>query len=304
MQEATTAQIIASTQSHAFKQRITAIGEHITRAETETQGNDLKDLLLKLEPFSQEIFRVVSEGQQQRIAGTVASTLAGLGFKANLRSGTAPEVETVGSSLRVRAKRRGDAAQGPQGRDEKLVVFYIEKEGGITYDFSGYMGDECVLEAERIFTALRARGLAVVDSSAMQRLGRQTSNDVIRRLLHDPQLAPRFDVNKRQEHLRAALLKVLREYMGFSQIREFGSGGSLVIDAYNGDIGYHVVLSQEGEAKIMKDGIDVSKDTGDQLAAAARSVPLEQEVAAKSDVSTEDTGYDYTSGEQQGTLYQ
>jgi hypothetical protein len=302
VQEAIGAGVLEAARGQTLQARIGAFEQHIMQAANQSSG--AKSLLGALAPFSQEIIREVNEGQQQRIAETIATTLSEMGFRDDLTTGTPPRVEMIGEEISIRAKRRGGMEPGMQGHDEKLVVFYIDREGAMNYDFSGYTGNECVREAERIFAALRTKGLAVVDHAALPQISHRPPQEVIPQLLHDAQLAPRFDVNKRQEHLRATLMGVLRDRMGFTTIREFGSGGTVVIDAYNGPLGYHVQLSQEGEARISRNGVDVSHDPGDQLAAAAQTVPQVQQEQPEQAEQEEFSWLDDMTGEQGDLLLQ
>jgi hypothetical protein len=295
--EAITTQVLSVGDGGELAQRITMLTALMTEAETETGAqiqDSLKHVAANVELLKHDIFALVGTGQQQRIGSTIATTLDELGFKADLKTGGAPLVTKVGDSIRIIAKQRG---QTPNfGRDEKLVVFYVDRDGQVAYDFSGYVGDTCVHEAERVFSALRAKGIVIIQPFAERQLATGT---ITPERLQEGQFTPHFDVNKRQAHLHAALLQVLKEEMGFTHVEQKASGGVIEMDAFNGSVGYryHVELTAQGESKVKRDGIDVSNSPSDQLVAAGKEVAMPE---APNDVDKQE--YNFLAASQQDAL--
>lgn len=200
-----------------------------------------------VERLADTIFGAISVGQQQSIASTIADTLRELGYVGDMRSGTAVTSETVGDERHVVGLRQeGD----PQRRDEKRVAFFIQPDGTVAYDFSGYAGDACVRAAREVFDALRARGLVLLNEQAADELSRQEAGVVSTdpRAYAGEQYLPPMPVNSPQVARLNKLLEVLRA-MGFGNqvIRQETASGTMIVDAFNGELGYHIVLPPHGE---------------------------------------------------------
>lgn len=73
-----------------------------------------------------------------------------------------------------------------------------------------------------------------------------------------------------QARLAERLLDVIRR-MGFSNISHSATGGYVDIEGFNGPVGYRVVLPPHGQAEVNRDGVDVSADYRDPVAAEALS---------------------------------
>jgi hypothetical protein len=227
-----------------------------------------------------EVFRIVKTKQQRQIADIVATTLGELGFQAG--SGGKPVALDNGKSASITATRGGQTP-GFQ-RDDKVVSFTISQEGAITYDFSGYVGDSCLSEAKEIFGALQAKGIFLLDDDALQVLNRLPAERLTPATLSQARLRPQLVQNKAQAHL-AEQLKEIFGHMNFTTVRESVVGGHIDIEAFNGEIGYHVILPPTGPAEVFKNHVDVSKHPEDeivgQLTQATAAAPRGRETRRK-----------------------
>ncbi len=259
--------LVPATQIDPVARKLQETEALIARAEQAT-ATGVRAMLPKIRAsidfLQEDIFQLVGTGQQQQIGGTIQQTLQELGFHTG-------QAKQVGDKISILARRQGQTAGA--GRDEKLVFFYVDQRGRVAYDFCGYKGDECVREAQRVFDALRAKGVLLADPAAKLPAGNEALEP-----LRQGHFAPRFEVNKRQERLRQAVLQALRQ-MGFANIHESSGDGYIELDAFNGTQGhrYHVELTPGGEAKVRKNEQDVSASPSDQLVAKLREVPATQE---------------------------
>ena len=252
IQEGITAKVITVMQSSSVTNEIALLKKQI--AESTLNQQDIQQYLAQIEPLRRRVFRLIGEGQQQGITGIITDTLEELGFTSGSETKAPPMTEKVGASIRVEARQ-----------NEKTVVFYVDRDGGISYDFSGYQGSTCVEEAQKIFTALRKKGIAIADAAAEQELNMYALDTISPDLLLDDKFAPQFEVNKLQTKISTLLVHVLQEKMNFSHIIQNTSGGSIIIDAVSEiGIGYHVILSRQGETTVIKNGEDMT-DPGSDL---------------------------------------
>lgn len=199
----------------------------------------------RIKLLTDEVFVAIERRQQETIAQTIAQTLGTMGFVAE-SGATPPQAQKVGSQMHIVALKKGQDARG--ARDEKLVSFFVDPEGGVSYDFSGYKGDACVAAAHEIFERLRQNGLALLDPATSERISKDPDPAVAlnpRAYLTNAPL-PTFDVNLRQTHLRDRLLNVLHR-MGFSHVNEESAGGTIILDAFNGNQGYRITLPPDSE---------------------------------------------------------
>lgn len=236
--------------------------KELEETEAQPENEKVAALLAEIEQVAQQTFRMIGEGQQYIVAEQISSTLNELGFTANPASSAAPVIEKVGASVRVFGMQ-----------DEKITIFYIDRDGGVSYDFSGYKGSECTITANKVFAALREKGLIIVDEKGAQKISQYPLSTLTAELLRDDEFAPQFDENKLQTKIHDHILHVLQDKMGFTQIIQNTSGGSIVIDAFHGHVGYHVILSSEGKATVKKHSDDDLQDTEDELMLAL-SLPL------------------------------
>jgi len=235
--------------------------------------------------LKQDVFAAVKTTQQRSVAQTIATTLEELGFKANDGK---PALKQQGDKMRVMAMVNKEEAQ--EKRDEKIVSFDVGPDGAVAYDFSGYAGDSCIQDAKRIFAALRQKGLFILDKRGLANLRRLPSENVTPETLKTAQFEPNITKNKTQADLAESLKHVL-EKMGYPNIQQRVIGGSIELEAFKGQIGYRVVLSPEGEARILKDAqlTDVSRDEGDPIAdAALRTIRRTEAAQVNQDEEEED----------------
>src|SRR5258708_6210822 len=142
-------------------------------------------------------------------------------------------------------------------RDDKVVSFDISHDGNLAYDFSGYIGDTCVSEAKEVFAALRAKGVFILDDEAMEALNRLPAERLTPETLGRAPYNPQPAQNKTQTELAERLKEVLAR-MKFANIQESVNGGCIDVEAFNGNIGYHVVLPPDGSVEVFKNHVNVS----------------------------------------------
>ncbi|MHB8596815.1 MAG: hypothetical protein ACYDER_08390 [Ktedonobacteraceae bacterium] len=226
--------------------------------------------------LKQDVFTVVESYQQQTIAETIATTLTELGFQSV--TGEQPVLQDNGDVIHIAMARKGLKAEGE--RDDRLVSFDITREGDVNYDFSGYTGETCVTEAQRVFTALRANGVYLLDPATGADLQKRYPGGVTARMLNQSEYLLQPAKNKTQAELAERISTVLKR-MQYHNIHQSAAGGSIELEAFNGSIGYHIVLAPEGTMQVFKDTdqtsyADVSSDPSDPIVAEAQQT-LEQQ---------------------------
>lgn len=289
--EAVALKLVDAQKAETIKRRITTAqreAEDLLQMASTSPTVQRKLILLtdRVEQLKKEVFRVTQGGQQQYIAEAVATTLEELGFQSQTGGQLATEQTTDG--LRIVATRSGDTPNF--ARDDKLVSFTISQDGAVSYDFSGYVGDSCVSEAEKVFAALCAKGIFILDSDTLDSLQRIPAENITLDTLRQTSL-PHIVQNKPQAELAVRLRQVL-ERMKFSNIRESVVGGTIDLEAFNGPLGYRVVLPPDGSAQVFKNRADVSNDASDPIATEAqREVEVLEEIAPASvEGKAKDTG--------------
>lgn len=237
----------------------------------------LSSLTERAEAFKDELFALLQAFQQRTIAEAIATTLKDLGFQAI--SGGQPAIEENGEMIRVTVVKPGNNTQSRP--DNKLVEFDISKEGKVSYDFSGYLADDCIVEAERIFAALRARGIYLLEPEISAKLQADYPNGLTRHVVERAQFYPHPIRNKVQTELAQRLQQVLRR-MQFENVLVRTIAGSIELDAFNGSIGYHVILEPEGTVQVFKDAgyTDVSSDSFDPIVAESQMLTELGEISA------------------------
>ncbi len=244
-----------------FARRVAALRRQVGGA-TEAQ---LASLELACEDIKEAIFRAVNTREQQAVGGVIAETLVEQGFHDLLKAG-APEVVPVGEGAFRVTGLRNDAPVGA-GNDDKLVTFTLLPDGRIDYDFGGYVGAACQKDANAIFTALRRKGIVILDTPWMQTHDMNTAT--VQQLMAAD--LPQINVTKRQA-LIAERVKLALERMGYrsDEIVETSYGGVRQLDARNGDLGYyHVALDAMGSQTVSRGPLDVTADMNDTIAQAA-----------------------------------
>jgi len=218
------------------------------------------------------------------IAQTVATTLGELGFQPSLKD--EPMVQENGDVLRVVVTRPGGTPGFKQ--DDKVVSFDISRDGSVFYDFSGYIGDTCLSEAKEIFAALRAKGVFILDSGVQEMLSRLPAESITADTLREAKYAPELMKNKTQTELAERLKQVLGQ-MKFANIEQSVIGGCIDLEAFNGPIGYHVILPPDGSAQVFKNHQDITGDKGDRVVAKALELFREAEPEEKQDSQETET---------------
>lgn len=225
-------------------------------------------LKVRVDLLKQEVFALVETTQQRNVAQVVATTLIELGFRAG--DGKEQLFKQQGKTIHIQAVAR---AEDEALRNEKIVSFDIAPDGAIFYDFSGYVGDSCIAEGQRIFAALRQKGIFILDDRGSAALQRLSDESITVETLQEERFAPTVVRNKTQAELAESLLRILQK-MGYPVVQERTIGGSIELEAFKGEVGYRVVLSPDGEARILKDAqhTDVSVNALDPLAAEVQRI--------------------------------
>ena len=232
-------------------------------------------LAQRIKLLKQDVFTVASTYQQHSIAETIATTLTELGFQSV--TGDQPVLQDNGDVIHIAMARKGLTTDGE--RDDRLVSFDISRGGDVNYDFSGYTGNTCVTEAIKVFTALRANGLYLLDPAASESLQKRYPGGISARMLNQSDYLLQPAKNKTQAELAERISTVLKR-MQYHNIHQSAVGGSIELEAFNGSIGYHIVLAPEGTMQVLKDTdqtsyTDVSSDPSDPIVAEAQQT-LEQ----------------------------
>lgn len=238
----------------------------------------------QISPLKQEIFTMVEKSRQRMAAETIATTLIELDFGSLTRDQRI--VRENGDVLRVVVKPA--SKKSVEKRDDRIVSFEISRNGDVTYDFVGYTGDTCIEEAERIFTALRAKGLYILDPRGVQRLQAVArERPITLEMLNRPELQLHLVKNKTQAELAERIHAVL-ERMQYHSISQQVVGGCIEMEAFNGPVGYRVVLKPEGSLQVFKDEgmneLDIAVDSNDPVIAEA--IRVRERKADKQDRSS------------------
>ena len=162
-----------------------------------------------------------------------------------------------------------------------MITFDITRSGQVSYDFGGYMGTECVEDAQRVFAALHKKGIYLINEAAMRNL-QGLSLKQLAREIQQVQSLIKPEKNKTQAEL-AEQIKGVLDQMGYENIRVSSIGGSIEMEAFNGNTGYRVIMSPEGEIQILDDQhTDITNKASDPVAQVSHEVQEEaQEVEIK-----------------------
>lgn len=264
---------------HFASRALHELTEQVEQAYSETQSLQEAPLLAaqqrlmvlaeRSRTLKQDVLVLVETFQQRLIAETISKTLAEQGFYAP--PGSQNVIHENGDMLRV-VVSPPDQATADQ-RDDRLVTFDISRSGEVNYNFIGYVGDSCLADAESIFAALRARGLYILEP----RLAEQVQDALTRGQIVTPQTLQRSDLqlhpvkNKTQARLAEHLLLVLSK-MQYQNVTRQVVGGCVEIEAFNGELGYRMILRPEGSLQLFKE--DGEEET-DALADASDPLTLQ-----------------------------
>lgn len=274
--DARAAEMASSPALDALTQQLTSAyneAEDIAQSSSLQVAPRLSLLATRTAFLKEDVFALIEDYQQQKIADTIATTLNQCGFES--ANGETPNVQAYGDMMRVTAMRSGQTQEGM--RDDKLVTFEVSRQGNVHYDFSGYTDTACVEEAEKIFEELRAAGVYLFDQQQAQTLQETYPEGVPLNVLNRSRYQLHPEADKLQMELAQRLHDVL-EQMHYTHIQQSSVGGCIELDAFNGTLGYHVVLTPEGDAHILKNGeeLDTALDTFDPLVEQAQQVIAEK----------------------------
>ncbi|HEU5382457.1 MAG TPA: hypothetical protein VFV38_44160 [Ktedonobacteraceae bacterium] len=271
LEEARSIQLLDAGQLQSLTERVQQAQNRLEQADrpgASLTARQLARLQAGVNLVKQEVFALVGSTQQRNIAQTIATTLAELGFRSN--NGSSPVLKQQGDSIHIQAITQPETAEQ---RDEKVISFDIGPNGTVSYDFSGYIGDSCLSDAQRVFSALRQKGIFLLDNKSSARLQQLPNASISAETLQDARFTLEPAQNKTQAELAEALLRVLQR-MGYPTIQQRTVGGSIELEAFKGSKGYRVVLAPDGETHILKDaqGTDVSMNASDPLATEAQQI--------------------------------
>ncbi|HEY1388505.1 MAG TPA: hypothetical protein VGF38_08170 [Ktedonobacterales bacterium] len=219
-----------------------------TRAEQiEATGTmrEIDDLATAVADQERKIIDPIKKTQQRQLASIIQATLAEQGFAQDPMAKPRP-----GDTLAVVGARQQLTQEG--AADQRRVTFEVSPDCAISYDFSGYVGESCLVDAERIFTALAQKGIYIVSDEDMAKLrerAESTSN-----LLRDAgDMVVKPVMNKRQAVLASRILEVLQG-MGYQIINRETIGDTVYFDASHDGLGFFsVAVDGEGDARIFTD---------------------------------------------------
>lgn len=216
----------------------------------------LADARSHYDELAERTFDLIAAIKQRRTAETIAAALGALGYRKDIRAGMLPQVERVGDRLNVTAFRQNPNVKST---DQKMVTFFVDENGEVKGDFSGYADRECEAAAEEVFAEVRRRGVILVNEDAAVRLRNadpaMISTDPL--AYAGPEFAPQLDNSKRQPELRRRVISALRR-MGFqeNEIQETVEGGTIIIGASHGSMAYRVVLTPDGDRNTVPEEVD------------------------------------------------
>src|SRR5205085_2639517 len=98
----------------------------------------------------------------------------------------------------------------------------------------------------------RARGVYLLEPEVAEKLYADHPKGLTRQVLDRAQHYPHPIRNKIQTELADRLQQVLRR-MQYDNVQVRSMGGCIELDAFNGSIGYHVILEPEGSVQVYKD---------------------------------------------------
>jgi hypothetical protein len=250
------------------KQTLASLADRVTKALDEARRlQDAPDVQKQLMLLTQrtallkeDIFREVKKSQQQNIAEIIQNTLEELDFHSE--ENVAPAISINGDVTRVEILLSGLTETG--GRNDRTITFDISRDGQVNYDFAGYSGNTCMGDVQMVFGALRKKGLFLLDDAVLEKL--QRTENFTSETLKKEEFQPYLIQNKTQAELAESLKNVLED-MGYAKMHQSVVGGFIELEAFNGPLGYSIVLSPEGEAQVFKDAnrVDVSHDENDVI---------------------------------------
>ncbi|HTK12129.1 MAG TPA: hypothetical protein VL485_33465 [Ktedonobacteraceae bacterium] len=272
LQEAEAIQLADAQRLAGLRQRIALFQQRanlLLQRTSQQMQDDLTRLTTGVELLRQEVFTLVKSGQQQTIATLIQTTLNELGFTSEI--GEAPEITRNGEVTRVEVMASREKTTGE--REDRLITFDISREGRVSYDLAGYVGKTCLADANKIFAALHKKGVYLMNEQAMDELHRLPAENLVAEIMQQERFKLTLNQNKTQAEM-AENLKGVLEDMGYPNIRVSSIGGSIELEAFEGNMGYRVIMSPEGEVQILKDAsqTDISEDQHDSVAAASRTV--------------------------------
>lgn len=273
------------------RQKLDNLAGRVSSLQQEAQGllqgtssdtqQRLARLTLRIQLLKEDVFAEVKKSQQQKVADTIQNTLVELGFGSEAAG--QPVVKVNGNMLRVEALAARKQADGT--RDDKVISFDISSDCQVAYDFGGYVGDACIKDARNVFTALREKGIFILDDHAQEQLRQVPAESVTLETLQQDRFQPFVIRNKTQAELAESIMNVL-EKMGYQNFHEQSVGGFIELEAFEGQLGYRVVLSPEGEVQVFKDTshTEITHDTQDKFIAEVHTLQqeAEQEIEKKS----------------------
>ncbi len=275
LEEAEATKLLDTQKVVSLKQRVATLQQR-TRTLLQSSNAHIQDGIQRLtaavEILQHDVFAEVQTSQQSTIATTIQTTLTELGFQSDARE--LPSLKINGDTMRVEVM--ASQAATDDVRDDKIITFDVSRDGQVSYDFSGYVGEACLEDAQRVFAALSQKGIYIIDNTAMNTLQNLPVEQVLPEALQQFQSTP--VKNKTQAEL-AETIKGVLDKMGYANVRTSSIGGSIEMEAFDGSVGYRVVMSPEGEVQIFKDADqdDITSDMRDPIVQASHVVQEESQ---------------------------
>src|SRR5205085_5614611 len=154
-----------------------------------------------------------------------------------------PSVQDFGEQMRIRAIRVQTDGDGK--RDDKVITFDITREGEFTYDCSGYVGDAALADIEKLFDALKARGIYMLDSKSVEKLQQMPIEQITPATLQQERFTPGKEQHKSQSEIAKQLLQLLKQ-LDYTITHQNTVGGYIELDASSDAADYRIVLPPDG----------------------------------------------------------
>lgn len=246
-------------------------GKRLLAGDSQKLSDDIKLLSKSVELLKGDVFAEVATGQQSRVANLIRETLVEEGFRS--QAGEAPVITQNGDITRVEVMT--SPVTTTTERQDRVISFDITRNGQVSYDFGGYMGAACIEDAQKVFAALHKKGIYLLNEAAMHSLQNLPLKNIVKEIVEQERHRVTPEQNKTQAELADTIQGVLNK-MGYEHVRVSSIGGSIEMEAFNGNTGYRVIMSPEGEIQV-QDGQhrDITNKASDPVVQASKKVQEE-----------------------------
>lgn len=241
----------------------------------------LSTLTAQIADLERDAFKRLDHGQQRALAGQIAEVMAQQGFHQDVDGLEAITIDDLGDGAHRVVGLRNDA-KGDEDRQDRMVTFTLEANGQLTYDFAGYVGDECHGDMRAIFEGLRKRGIIITDNRRLPGGSTQLSDEQAQALP-----GPQVITNKEQAVTASAVLAAFHQ-MGYSddQITVSSMGPQIHLSASASGMGYYEFgLDTHGD--VTQAEYDGSKPRVEAMDPVLRAIGAQQQEADSRALATE-----------------